>query len=165
MKKAQGSTIQILLGITIIITIALAINHTRTQIIGQTMTTLTQTEETYKNEIIIKSLFNLELPMGEGEEPITKLKAISYACKYGEEHNYNIKLRPHAPRKNVNKSIESYLNNTIDGDYYFLVECGPNHKMEIQTPPGDDVDIIASKYEFPLPDGNMTNAYLHRWYE
>ncbi len=165
MKKAQGSTIQILLGVVVVITIALAINYTRTQIIGQTMTTLTQTEETYRTDLTLKSLFNSKMPMGEDEEPVTKLKAASYACAYGEEHNYNIRLRPDSPRKNVNHTIERYLNSTVDGEYYFYIQCDSEHIIEIQSPPPEYVDIISASYEFPLPDGSLSTAYLYRWYE
>ena len=163
MKKAQGSTIQILLGITIIITIALAINHTRTQIIGQTMVTMTETEEAYVTDLSLKSLFNLKMPMGEEQDPITISRAVNHACLYDKEEKYNIRLRPNSPRKNVNHTIETYLNDTVDGNYYFYIRCDEEHLIEINEPPSQDTDIITSMFELPLADETIAQAHLQRW--
>ena len=165
MKKAQAATLQVLLGIAIVVTIAISINLTRTDLLTENIRALTRTKEELRNDMIIRSLFNTEVPMDEEGEPITKTKATGYICAYGNETNNNLKMRTHTTRQNINKSIETHLDQTIDEEYYFYMNCS-EHSIEINEYPENqtDLDMIVSDYDIPVPPGELEKAYLYRWY-
>lgn len=164
-KKGLGSSIQILIGALVVGVLALMLFTTQQTSSMENIQTVSETANAYTSELTVSNLYRFSVDHPSGEE--TRLIDVAiYGCLYGaKDRGYRYQVAP-GSKFRPERSLEKILDETVEGKYYFKMECGDeNRVLEAGFKPADEEDVLVTEMEVPFPKDPKRKAYLYRWSE
>lgn len=156
-----------MIAVLIVVVAMIMLFNTQISATEENIETLTRATSAETNNMNVQNLNDITM-MVPNQQNVELVKILIFGCIYGDEdEDYEFTI---SPTDNVDfqagDDVEEVLDQTIPGDYYLEMDCGETLDRQIQAgrePPEDAEEVIGSRFDVPLPNGETGSALLYRW--